>query len=54
MALILNIDTATEVAIISISEKDTVIEYVINNNQKDHASFLQPAIKTLLQKSTCP
>jgi tRNA threonylcarbamoyladenosine biosynthesis protein TsaB len=54
MALILNIDTATETAIISISEKDTVIEYVINNNQKDHASFLQPAIKTLLQKINLP
>jgi len=54
MALILNIDTATEAAIISISEKDTVIEYVINNNQKDHATFLQPAIKTLLQKINLP
>jgi tRNA threonylcarbamoyladenosine biosynthesis protein TsaB len=54
MAIILNIDTATETAIISISEKDIVIEYVINNNQKDHASFLQPAIKTLLQKINLP
>jgi tRNA threonylcarbamoyladenosine biosynthesis protein TsaB len=54
MAFILNIDTATEAAIISISEKDTVIEYFINNNQKDHAYFLQPAIKTLLQKINIP
>src|SRR5665647_1745116 len=51
MALILNIDTATESAIISISEKDKIIDSVTNSNQKDHASFLQPAIKNLLQKA---
>lgn len=54
MALILNIDTATESATISISEKDKVIDFITNNNQKDHASFLQPAIKTLLQKLNLP
>ena len=54
MALILNIDTATEGATISISEKDKVIDFITNNNQKDHASFLQPAIKTLLQNLTLP
>ncbi|MDB5224209.1 MAG: universal protein YeaZ [Chitinophagaceae bacterium] len=51
MALILNIDTATESATISISEKDKVINFITNTNQKDHASFLQPAIKELLQKA---
>lgn len=51
MALILNIDTATEIATISISEKDKIIDSVTNSNQKDHASFLQPAIKNLLQKA---
>lgn len=51
MALILNIDTATEVAAISISENDRVIDFATNNNQKDHASFLHPAIKILLQKA---
>ncbi len=51
MAILLNIDTATEIAIISLSEKANVIEYVTNTNQKDHASFLQPAIKNLLQKA---
>ena len=51
MALLLNIDTATEIATISISENENVIESVTNSNQKDHASFLQPAIKNLLQKA---
>lgn len=51
MAIILNIDTATENATISISEKDKVIDAVTNRNQKDHASFLQPAIKNLLQRA---
>ena len=51
MALLLNIDTAIETAIISISDNEKVIASVTNNNQKDHASFLQPAIKKLLQ--TC-
>lgn len=54
MAFILNIDTATEIASISISEKDRIIDSITSNNQKDHASFLQPAIKTLLQKSDLP
>lgn len=54
MALILNIDTATETATISLSEKDMVIESVTNSNQKDHASFLQPAIKNLLLKTGLP
>jgi tRNA threonylcarbamoyladenosine biosynthesis protein TsaB len=51
MALILNIDTATENATISICENDKVIDYLSNVHQKDHASFLQPAIKNLLEKA---
>ena len=51
MALLLNIDTATEVAAISISENETVIGSAINIDQKDHASFLHPAIKDLLHKA---
>ncbi len=54
MALILNIDTATEIASISISEKDMIIHSATNTNQKDHASFLQPAIKDLLKTSHLP
>lgn len=51
MALILNIDTAVETALISISEGENVLAYVTNSNQKDHSAFLQPAIKTLLQQT---
>ncbi len=51
MAKLLNIDTATEIAIISLAENDSVIDHVTNTNQKDHASFLQPAIKILLQEA---
>lgn len=50
MALLLNIDTAIETATISISDNEKVIASFSNNNQKDHASFLQPSIKNLLQK----
>lgn len=51
MALILNIDTATETALISLAENETVLCFAINNNQKDHASFLHPAIQDLLNKT---
>ncbi|HEY8688282.1 MAG TPA: tRNA (adenosine(37)-N6)-threonylcarbamoyltransferase complex dimerization subunit type 1 TsaB [Chitinophagaceae bacterium] len=54
MALLLNIDTATEIASISISENKTVIGSLTNNDQKDHASFLQPAIKNLLLNAHLP
>lgn len=50
MAILLNIDTAIETATISISDNEKVIASFSNNNQKDHASFLQPSIKNLLQK----
>ena len=45
MALILNIDTATEFASVCISNNNEVIAYEENLEQKSHASFLQPAIK---------
>lgn len=51
MPLILHIDAATENALIAISKNETVILSATNNKQKDHASFLQPAIKHLLQQS---
>ena len=54
MLLILNIDTATETATVSISEKGKIIDCVTNNNQKDHAFFLHPAIKNLFKKSGLP
>lgn len=49
MALILFIDTSTENALVGI-EKDGVVLGVENNNlQKEHASFLHPAIESLLK-----
>lgn len=51
MPLILNIDTATEIATISIAKGDNVIDSLINKDQKEHASFLQPAIKQLLRQT---
>jgi tRNA threonylcarbamoyladenosine biosynthesis protein TsaB len=50
MAIILNIDTAQETAMISISRDGQVMEFLENVNQRDHAAFLQPAVKKLLQK----
>jgi tRNA threonylcarbamoyladenosine biosynthesis protein TsaB len=49
MPLLLHIDTATEIATLSISESEVVIHSIINENQKEHASFLQAGIKNLLQ-----
>ncbi|MDB5201864.1 MAG: universal protein YeaZ [Ferruginibacter sp.] len=49
MALILNIDSATETASVSIAENGNIIDQRINPLQKEHASFLHPAVEELLQ-----
>jgi tRNA threonylcarbamoyladenosine biosynthesis protein TsaB len=49
VALILHIDTALENAVISIAEDGHIMGFYTNNNQKEHASFLQPAIQQLLK-----
>ena len=51
MAYILNIDTATESASICISNDDVLINIAFNKNQKDHAAWIQPAIKNILALS---
>ena len=48
MAIILNIDTATETASICLSKNGKTISLLENKNQKDHASWLQVAIVQLL------
>jgi tRNA threonylcarbamoyladenosine biosynthesis protein TsaB len=48
MALILNIDTATEHASVCLSKDAQLVAIEENPNQKDHASFIQPAIKKML------
>ena len=52
MSLILNIDTALDVAHISISKDGEIIASAFNKEQKDHGGFLQPAIQTLLKNAT--
>lgn len=48
MSYILNIDTATEHASVCISQHDTVLGIRENADQKNHASFIQPAIESLV------
>jgi len=48
LPLILNIDTATEFASICLSRDAVVIGFEENQEQKNHASFLQPAIKKMM------
>ena len=48
MALLLNIDTAGENAVITISKGEKILVAVANKKQKEHASFLHNAVKDLL------
>src|ERR1700761_8249865 len=52
MSLILNIDTATETAHLSIAKNGTVLQQLFNEDQKGHAAFLQPAIKKILAEQS--
>ena len=52
MSLILNIDTATETAHVSVAKDGNVLQLLINESQKDHASFLQIAIQQLMKSTT--
>jgi tRNA threonylcarbamoyladenosine biosynthesis protein TsaB len=49
LSLILNIDTATEHASVCISENGKMLGIEKSFEQKDHASFIQPAIKKLFE-----
>jgi tRNA threonylcarbamoyladenosine biosynthesis protein TsaB len=48
MAFILNIDTSLENGFVGLSENERVIAWQNSADQKEHASFLQPAIKQLM------
>lgn len=50
MAVILNIDTATEFASVCISNENVIIAYEENLEQKSHAFFLQPAVKKIFDE----
>ena len=47
MALILHINSAFETASVILSSDDEIIFGAENNSRKDHASFLEPAIKRI-------
>jgi tRNA threonylcarbamoyladenosine biosynthesis protein TsaB len=47
MSFILNIDTATEEAHVSIAVDGIILRSAFNNSQKDHGAFLQPAVQQL-------
>jgi tRNA threonylcarbamoyladenosine biosynthesis protein TsaB len=51
MALILNIDTSMETAGVCISEDGRTLALSENGNQKDHSSWLHPAILQLLKET---
>src|SRR3954451_13196323 len=51
LALLLNLDTATEVASVCISQNATPVGYRENRQQKEHASFLHAAVKSLLEET---
>jgi len=53
LPLILNIDTATENASVCLSQSGTVLAMQQSMEQKNHASFVQPAIKQLLLMADC-
>lgn len=48
MSYIINIDTATETAFVSIAKNGVLISALENTAQKDHGSFVQTAIASLL------
>ena len=51
MALILNIDTAVDLASLCLSKDGEVISFAKNESQKDHASWLHVTIKEIFEKN---
>ncbi len=51
MSLLLNIDTATEHASVCLSSDNMVLGMIESSEQKNHASFIQPAIQKLMAQS---
>lgn len=50
MPLLLHIDTATEYASVCVTQNEEVLSLKINEQQQNHASFIQPAIKTIFEE----
>jgi len=51
MALILNIDTAIDVASLCLAREEEVLSIARNESQKDHATWLHIAIKEIFEKN---
>lgn len=51
MALLLNIDTATETGSIALSDGDAILQIMINEDQKDHAAWIHNAINELMKNA---
>ena len=51
MALIINIDTASENAHVSLAQNGQVLHTLSNESQKEHASFLQAAVQKLIKNT---
>lgn len=53
MSLILNIDTSTERASICIAQEGRTLGILENPQQRDHASWIHPAINHLVKQADC-
>lgn len=53
MAVLLNIDTATEYAGVCLSRDGHMLQLLESPEQKNHAAFVQPAIQQLLSETGC-
>jgi tRNA threonylcarbamoyladenosine biosynthesis protein TsaB len=51
LSLLLNIDTATEIASLCITQNGTPLDFLKNEYQKEHASFVHAAIFALLDNT---
>lgn len=52
MSLILNIETAVDTASVCLADGNHVLSFLKNENKKDHAAWLHPAIENVMMKTT--
>lgn len=53
MAILLNIDTALESASVCLSREGQPLQLLVNEEKRDHAAWLHPAIQQLLREQQC-
>jgi len=51
MALLLTIDTAVETASVCLAQDEKLLSFEINTSSRDHAAWIQPAIKKMMEHS---